>query len=81
MEKLHIQPTELDVLPYYEYEYTLELYNDIVKERNDEEKKQNKETEDKYNISGMQKNANTNMNKNMSGYKMPSMPKINMPRF
>ena len=77
MEKLHVQPTELDMLPYYEYEYTVEIYNDIVKERNDEEKKQNQGMEDKYNVSGMQKN----MTKNMTGYKNPSMPKISMPRF
>jgi hypothetical protein len=77
MEKLHVQPTELDMLPYYEYEYTVEIYNDIVKERNDEEKKQNKEAEDKYNVNGMQKNAS----KNMANYKNPSMPKISMPRF
>jgi hypothetical protein len=77
MEKLHVQPTELDMLPYYEYEYTVEIYNDIVKERNDEEKKQNKEAEDKYNVNGMQKNAS----KNMTNYKNPSMPKISMPRF
>jgi hypothetical protein len=80
MEKLHVQPTELDMLPYYEFEYTLEIYNEIIKERNDEEKKQNQDAEDKYNLSGMKKNA-TNMNKNMSGYKQPSMPKISMPRF
>jgi hypothetical protein len=77
MEKLHVQPTELEMLPYYEYEYTVEIYNDIVKERNDEEKKQNQGMGDKYNVSGMQKNVN----KNMSGYKNPSMPKISMPRF
>jgi hypothetical protein len=77
MEKLHVQPTELDMLPYYEYEYTVEIFNDIVKERNDEEKKQNRDTEDKYNVSGMQKN----MSRNMTGYKNPSMPKISMPRF
>lgn len=80
MEKLHVQPTELDLLPYYEFEYTLELYNDIIKERNDEEKKQNQDAEDKYNLGGMQKNA-SNVSKNMSNYKPPSMPKISMPRF
>ena len=39
MEKLHIQPSELDMLPFYEYEYTIEMYNDIMKERNDKEEK------------------------------------------
>jgi hypothetical protein len=77
MEKLHVQPSELDMLPYYEYEYTLEIYNDIVKERNEEEKKQNRDAEDKYNVSGMQ----NNMSKGMSSYKTPSMPKISMPKF
>jgi predicted membrane-bound dolichyl-phosphate-mannose-protein mannosyltransferase len=77
MEKLHVQPAELDMLPYYEYEYTVEIYNDIVKERNDEEKKQNRGAEDKYNVSGIQKN----MSKNISSYKNPTMPKISMPRF
>lgn len=77
MEKLHVQPAELDMLPYYEFEYTVEIYNDIVKERNDEEKKQSKEAEDKYNVGSMQKN----MTKNMPSYKNPSVPKMNMPRF
>jgi hypothetical protein len=76
MEKLHVQPTELDMLPYYEYEYTVEIYNDIVKERNDEEKKQNQSVEDKYNMSGMQKN----MSRNASSFKNPSVPKFSMPR-
>lgn len=77
MEKLHVQPSELDMLPYYEYEYTVEIYNDIVKERNEEEKKQNQGMDDKYNMSGMQKN----MTKNMNSYKNHAMPKISMPRF
>ena len=76
MEKLHVQPTELDLLPYYEYEYTLELYNDIIKERNDEEKRSSKDAEDKYNIGSMQKAAQ----KNVGSFKQPSMPKLNMPR-
>lgn len=80
MEKLHVQPTELDMLPYYEFEYTLEIYNEIIKERNDEEKKQNQNMEDKYNLGGVQKNA-ANMTRNMSGNRQPSMPKISMPRF
>jgi hypothetical protein len=73
MEKLHVQPSELDMLPYYEYEYTLEIYNDIVKERNDKDSKQNTDIEDKYNVNNIQKN--------MSSYKAPSMPKFNMPKF
>ena len=73
MEKIHIQPRELDLLPYYEYEYTVEIYNDIVKERNEEEKKQNSTNEEKYNLSGIQKN--------LSSFKNPKMPKIKVPKF
>ena len=76
LEKLHLQPSELDLLPYYEYEYTLEMFNEIIKERNDQETKNNREMEDKYNIGNMQSQAR----KNMGQYKAPSMPKISMPK-
>lgn len=78
MEKLHLQPSELDLLPFYEYEYTLEMFNEIIKERNDDEKKQTSSYDDQYkNMSGMQ----NKMSKSMSSYKTPSMPKISMPKF
>jgi len=78
LEKLHLQPSELDLLPFYEYEYTLEMFNEIIKERNDDEKKQTSSYDDQYkNMSGMQ----NKMSKSMSSYKTPSMPKISMPKF
>ena len=43
MEKLHLQPSELDRLPYYEYEYTVQMYNDMLKERKDGEDKKTSE--------------------------------------
>ena len=52
------------------------MFNDIVKERNDSETKNNREMEDKYNIGNMQSQAK----KSMSSYKAPSMPKLSMPR-
>jgi hypothetical protein len=73
---LHLQPTELDLLPYYEYEYTLEIYNDLLKERNKQEQQNTKEAEDKYNMDGLKNQAS----KSMSNYKTPSMPKISMPK-
>ena len=76
MEKLHIQPSELDLLPFYEYEYTLEIYNDLLKERNKKEEQQTQETSDKYNMDGLKGQAN----RSMKSVKAPSMPKINMPR-
>lgn len=78
MEKLHLQPSELDLLPFYEYEYTLEMFNEIIKDRNDDEKKQTSSYDDQYkSMSGMQ----NKMSKSMSSYKTPSMPKISMPKF
>ena len=73
---MHLQPTELDLLPFYEYEYTLEIYNDLLKERNKNEEKQTQETSDKYNMDGLKSQASRTM-KNM---KTPSMPQIRMPK-
>jgi|TARA_R100000734_G_C3316058_1_gene108377 hypothetical protein len=76
MEKLHIQPTELDLLPFYEYEYTLEIYNDLLKDRNKQEQQQTQEASDKYNMDGLKSQAN----RQMQSIKAPSMPKIRMPK-
>tara|TARA_R100001509_G_C4852903_1_gene210714 strand:- start:977 stop:1210 length:234 start_codon:yes stop_codon:yes gene_type:complete len=76
MEKLHIQPTELDLLPFYEYEYTLEIYNDLLKDRNKQEQQQTQEASDKYNMDGLKSQAN----RQMQSIKTPSMPKIRMPK-
>ncbi len=73
MEKLHVQPSELDRMPYYEYEYTVEMYNDMLKERKEGEDKKTSETTDKYNINSMQRQAQSQM-------KAPSMPSMRMPR-
>ena len=73
---MHLQPTELDLLPFYEYEFTLEIYNDLLKERNKQEQQQTQETSDKYNMDGMKRQAS----KNMAQYKAPTMPSIKMPK-
>jgi hypothetical protein len=74
MEKLHIQPSELDMLPFYEYEYMIEIYNDIINERNDKEEKNTEDKENKYNMNSMK----SQMKQSMPSYKMPkiSLPKI-----
>jgi len=66
----------LDLLPFYEYEYTLEIFNDLLKDRNKQEAQNTKDTQDKYNMDGM----NSQAQKSMSQYKMPSMPNISMPK-
>lgn len=70
MEKLHIQPSEIDAFPFYEYEYTVEIYNDILKERKEGDEKNQKVYENKYNNSGMKPN-----------FKQPKMPNIKVPKY
>ena len=73
---MHLQPTELDLLPYYEYEYTLEIYNDLLNERNKQEQQNTQAERDKYNMDGMQKS----ISKGMSNMKAPSLPKMSLPK-
>tara|TARA_B100000768_G_scaffold162066_1_gene162492 strand:- start:207 stop:431 length:225 start_codon:yes stop_codon:yes gene_type:complete len=73
---LHLQPSELDLLPFYEYEYTLEIFNDLLKDRNKQEQQNTKDTQDKYNMDGL----NAQAQKNMNSYKMPALPKMSMPK-
>lgn len=75
MEKLHVQPSELDALPYYEYEYMVSIYNDILKERKEKEDQNYKSEADKYNIGNLNKQT-----KGLSGFKQPKMPKISLPK-
>ena len=75
----NIQPSEIDRMPYYEYELICEEINIT----NKEQEKRQKEEEKQY--AGMQKSMNPNsimnsMKNNMPGMKMPSMPKFTMPK-
>lgn len=53
------------------------MFNEILKDRNDEDKQNTQSYSDKYNTDSMQKS----MTKQMSSFKTPSMPKISMPKF
>lgn len=65
----HIQPSEIDSMVFYEYEWMLEEINIIQKEQ----EKQNQEEEKKY--ASMQKSFK------QPKMTMPTMPKFNMPKF
>ena len=71
----HIQPSEIDKIPFYEYEIYLEQMNLIAKKQEEENKKQQEEYE------GMR--SSMNPAKMMSGMKssmsMPKMPTISSP--
>lgn len=62
----HIAPSEIDRLPYWEYEYMQKEMTDTIKKEQEEQEKQNRG----YDVSGMQHQMSRSMPK------MPSMPKI-----
>ena len=70
----HIQPSEIDKLMYFEYEYMIQ---DINKE-NKEQEKRNKEEEKKYGSIGKMPNYNSMMNN--ASKNIPSMPSVSMPK-
>lgn len=71
-EQLHWQPSEIDRLPYYELEYTIEIYEEILKERKEEQDKQSEGYQDKYGDPTAM--GNDMLSKAKSSFKMPSMP-------
>lgn len=71
VRNFHIQPSEIDRMPYWEYEYFLKFANEQIKEEN----KQQEEQSEGYDMDSMKRSANSMMKQP----KMPSMPK--MPSF
>ena len=71
-KNFHIQPSEIDKMPVWEYELFIQYINDEVKEEND---KQQKEM-DKYNINDYRKMSDPSRMQKMS---QPQMPKMQMP--
>ena len=69
----HIQPSEIDRMVYFEFEYIIE---DVNKEAKEQEKK-NKEEQKQY--ESMRKG--TSSYKTPQAPKMPSMPKVSIPKF
>lgn len=78
MEELHIQPSEIDALPFFEYEYTIEMYQEILEERKKNQEKGEQESSPQ--VEKYTKEANA-YQRNASKYmRQPSMPKITMPK-
>lgn len=69
----HIQPSEIMMLPYYEYELILEQIKIIVKEQEEQNESFNKQR-NLMNPKSMMGNIN-------NGMKNISMPKISIPKF
>ena len=81
MEKLHMQYDTIMGMLFYEFQNVLETYSQILEERREEEEKENDEREvnySKYNPDSMMRTAQNYMSKMPQ---MPSMPKIDIPKF
>lgn len=72
-KNFHIQPSEVDKMPMWEYEMFMKTLNEVV----DEENKKQEGEMSKYNIDSYRKMADpSNMNKMMNPT-MPKMPNMN----
>ena len=75
-KNFHIQPSEIEKMPMWEYELFMKILNNTIEAEN---KQQQKEM-DKYDIDSYRKMASpSNLNKMTQTPKMPSM-NINMPK-
>ena len=77
-KEYHIQPSEVDKMPFYEYEIYLEQMNLIAKKQEEENKKQQEEYDNMRSSMNPAKMMN-NMNSGMSMPKMPSAPSMSAP--
>lgn len=76
-EKLNMQRSEIHAMPFYEYEYTIDYYQEIIEERRKAEEEQQGEYENKYNV---QEQSQSMMNQAKSNFKMPTVPNFIMPK-
>ena len=77
-KEFHIQPSEIDKMPAWEYELFMQEINNLVKEENERNQKEmDKSGYSKMNDPNyMKKMANSQMPKMDNSFKMPSMPKF-----
>jgi hypothetical protein len=81
MEKLHMQYATIMGMLFYEFQNVLETYAKILEERREAEEKENAENGfdmSKYTPDRMMKAA---QNYAPKSHQMPSVPKINIPKF
>lgn len=71
-KEFHIQPSELEQMPTWEYELFMKEINAAVKEEND----RNKQEMDKAGIDKAQKMSNPNAISKMQKASMPKVPNI-----
>lgn len=74
-KEFHIQPSEIDKMPAWEYELFIKELNNIVKEENDK----NQAEMDKAGLNDAKKMSNPNYISKMQQSAMPKMPSFNVP--
>lgn len=72
-KNFHIQPSEIDRMPMWEYEMFIREMNNQVKDEN----KQQQDEMDKYHVNDYMKAANP---KNINKMAQPKMPSFKMPK-
>lgn len=72
-KNFHIQPSEIDGMPMWEYELFIEEMNKQVKDENDRQQSEM----DKYHVNDYMKSANP---KNISKMSQPKMPSFKPPK-
>ena len=75
-KNFHIQPSEIDKMPMWEYELYLQHLNELVKEENDNQEKEMK----KYKVDEHMKMADPKNLQKMSTPKPPNMSQIKFPK-
>jgi hypothetical protein len=75
-KNFHIQPSELEMMPVWEYELFIEQLNNLAKEENEQQKGEM----DKYNHGIRGYNNFTKNASKMSTPSMPKMPSMNLPK-
>ena len=82
-KEYHLQPSEIDRLYYYEYEWILEEINILQKEQEKQNEAQQKEYDSmrsNMNMGKMMNNMKSSM-PNMGSMKMPNMGQLKIPKF
>ena len=75
-KNFHIQPSEIDMMPMWEYEIYIGSLNEMVKEENDKQKAEM----DKYHVDDYKKMAESKNPQKTMQASMPKMPSINLPK-
>ena len=76
VRNFNIQPSEIDRMAYWEYEYFTKFANEMI----EEEKKQQEEGSEDYSMDSMKRSSNSMMKNAQSQFKMPKMPSFSMPK-